>query len=158
MRDPDWSLGSYVRTEIRYADEAEGGDGDAKGKGKKKGGGKKKKKRKSKFHPEDDDEEAEEDAEEEAAAAATGRRIDHIVDRFEWCVYVLVWIGVSICIYMCTRTGSTSYNNTNSACTNKQHTGASPATRPGRGGARRCASSAAPTRTCFRGTSKRCVF
>lgn len=153
MRDPDWSLGRYVSTEIRYAEEAEGGD--AKAKGMKKSGGKKKKVRKSKFHPEEDDEveeaASEEEEKEEEAAAATGRRIDQIIDRFEGCVYVRL-----DCVSICIRTVSTSFNP-DSVMATHQHpqTEASAAMRQWKGGARRCASSAALTRTCSLWTSKR---
>lgn len=102
MRDPDWSLGKYVGTEIRYADEKEEAAATGKGKGKGKVEKDNNKRRKSKFYPEDDDEVEEEWKleEEEAAAAAgsaTGRRIDQVIDRFEGCVVMLRWgVGVSV--------------------------------------------------------------
>lgn len=58
VRNPNWSLGKYVGTEVRYVEEE---------KKKKKGGGKN-------------------GTGEEESSAAAGRVIDHIIDRFQGCV------------------------------------------------------------------------
>ena len=67
-RDPNWSLGKFVGTDVKYTEEA-----------------KKKRvaKRKSKFPAEG---EGEDEAAPELQSEYAARRIDHIVDRFEGCV------------------------------------------------------------------------
>lgn len=66
VRNPNWSLGKYVGTEVRFVEEKKEAAGASKGKGKKGG----------KAPP----------AGEEGAAAA--RTIDHVIDHFEGCVCV----------------------------------------------------------------------